>query len=91
MLHGRTADEPPRPEGRGARPNQLWVADLTYVATWAGLVYAAIVIDVLALYIVGWRVTRSMHTDLVLDALEQALNARQAVDGALRESRGDSH
>ncbi|MEN7974121.1 MAG: IS3 family transposase, partial [Verrucomicrobiota bacterium] len=59
------------------RPNQLWVADLTYVATWAGFVYVAFVIDVFARSIVGWRVSRSMKTGLVLDALEQALWARR--------------
>jgi len=59
------------------RPNQLWVADFTYVSTWQGFVYVAFVIDVFARYIVGWRVSRSMHTDFVLDALEQALYARQ--------------
>jgi putative transposase len=55
------------------RPNQLWVADFTYVATWSGFVYTAFVIDVFANVIVGWRTARSMITDLVLDALEQAL------------------
>jgi putative transposase len=58
------------------RPNQLWVADFTYVSTWRGFVYVAFVIDVFARRIVGWRVGRSMQTDLVLDALEQALYAR---------------
>lgn len=59
------------------RPNQLWVSDFTYLSTWAGFVYVAFVIDVFARRIVGWRVSRSMHTDFVLDALEQALYARQ--------------
>ena len=59
------------------RPNQLWVSDFTYVSTWAGFVYVAFVIDVFARRIVGWRVRRSMRTDFVLDALEQALYARQ--------------
>jgi putative transposase len=59
------------------RPNQLWVSDLTYVATWRGFVYVAFVIDVFARRIVGWRVSDSMRTDFVLDALEQALYARQ--------------
>ena len=59
------------------RPNQLWVADFTYVSTWQGFVYVAFVIDVFARRIVGWRVSRSMQTDFVLDALEQALYARQ--------------
>jgi putative transposase len=58
------------------RPNQLWVADLTYVATWAGFVYVAFVIDVFARRIVGWRASSSLRTDLVLDALEQAIHAR---------------
>ena len=59
------------------RPNQLWVSDFTYVSTWQGWLYVAFVIDVFARRIVGWRVSRSMHTDFVLDALEQALYARQ--------------
>ena len=59
-----------------ARPNELWVADLTYVATWKGFVYVAFVIDVFSRMIVGWRVSTSLRTDLALDALEQALHAR---------------
>ena len=59
------------------RPNQLWVSDFTYVSTWQGRLYVAFVIDVFARRIVGWRVSSSMHTDFVLDALEQALYARQ--------------
>jgi putative transposase len=55
------------------RPNQLWVADFTYVATWRGFVYVAFVIDVFARRIVGWRVSASLRTDFVLDALEQAI------------------
>jgi len=61
---------------RATRPNQLWVADLTYVATWAGFAYAAFVIDAFSRRIVGWRVSRSLESDLALDALEQALYAR---------------
>ena len=63
------------------RPNQLWVADFTYVASWAGFVYAAFVIDVFSRRIIGWRVARSMHTDLVLDALEQALSGSLRLQG----------
>jgi len=63
--------------------NQLWVADFTYVSTWQGFVYVAFVIDVFARRIVGWRVSSSMQTDFVLDALEQALYARR------REREGD--
>jgi transposase InsO family protein len=63
-------------EFKAERPNQLWVADLTYVATWTGFVYVAFVIDVFARAIVGWRVSRSLRSDLALDALEQALHAR---------------
>ncbi|PRD36777.1 UNVERIFIED_CONTAM: Transposase for insertion sequence element IS629 [Trichonephila clavipes] len=59
------------------RPNQLWVSDFTYVSTWQGWLYVAFVIDVFARRIVGWRVSRSMTTDFVLDALEQALHARR--------------
>lgn len=59
------------------RPNQLWVSDFTYVSTWQGWLYVAFVIDVFARRIVGWRVSHSMRTDFVLDALEQALYARQ--------------
>jgi putative transposase len=58
------------------RPNQLWVSDFTYVATWSGFVYVAFVSDVFARRIVGWRVSSSMRTDFVLDALEQAISAR---------------
>ena len=60
-----------------ARPNMLWVSDFTYVPTWAGFAYVAFVIDVFARYIVGWRVSGSMRTDFVLDALEQALCDRR--------------
>ncbi|EQA8370108.1 IS3-like element IS1203 family transposase [Escherichia coli] len=59
------------------RPDQLWVADFTYVSTWQGVVYVAFIIDVFAGYIVGWRVSSSMETTFVLDALEQALWARR--------------
>ena len=68
------------------RPNQLWIADFTYVATWMGFVYVAFMIDVYARCIVGWRVIRSMQTDLVLDALEQALHARQVGKGLIHHS-----
>ena len=62
---------------RAERPNQLWVSDFTYVSTWQGWLYVAFVVDVFARRIVGWRVSSSMTTDFVLDALEQALYARQ--------------
>jgi transposase InsO family protein len=61
---------------RATRPNQLWVADFTYVATWRGFVYVAFVIDVFARRVVGWRVSASLATDFVLDALEQAIYDR---------------
>jgi putative transposase len=60
-----------------SRPNLLWVSDFTYVSTWAGFVYVAFVIDTFARRIVGWRASRSAHTDFVLDALEQALHGRR--------------
>ncbi len=62
------------------RPNQLWVSDFTYVATWRGFTYVAFVIDVFARKIVGWRASTSMRADLVLDALEQALHDRSDAD-----------
>ncbi|MGF6877254.1 transposase InsO family protein [Paraburkholderia sp. MM5477-R1] len=65
---------------KAARPNQLWVSDFTYVSTWQGWLYVAFVIDVFARRIVGWRVSSSMTTDFVLDALEQALYARRPGD-----------
>ena len=65
------------------RPNQLWVSDFTYVSTWQGWQYVAFVIDVYARRIVGWRVSSSMRTDFVLDALEQALYDRRPAANAL--------
>src|SRR5271170_6760208 len=67
---------------RAPRPNLLWVSDFTYVATWAGFVYVAFVIDAYARRIVGWRVSRSAHAGFVLDALEQALHVRRPVSGS---------
>jgi transposase InsO family protein len=75
---------------RGSQaPNELWVADLTYVATWRGFAYVAFVIDVFARRIVGWRVSSSLRSDLALDALEQALYDRQ-LEGAERLIRNSS-
>jgi transposase InsO family protein len=68
------------------RPNRLWVADLTYVATWAGFVYVAFIVDVFSRRIVGWRVSRSLRSDLALDALEQALHARPDTDQLVHHS-----
>jgi putative transposase len=65
------------------RPNQLWVADLTYVASWSGFVYVALVIDAFSRFIVGWQASRSLRTDLALDALEMAIWRRQARLGGL--------
>jgi putative transposase len=64
------------------RPNALWVSDFTYVATWAGFVYVAFVIDTYARRIVGWRVSRTAHTNFVLDALDQALHERRPIHRA---------
>ena len=60
-----------------AAPNRLWVADLTYVRTWAGFAYVAFIIDAYSRAIIGWHVSRSLHTDVVLTALEQALWTRK--------------
>lgn len=62
------------------RLNRLWISDITYVASWHGFAYTALVIDVFACVIVGWRVSSSMTTDLSLDALEQALHDRQVAN-----------
>jgi len=67
---------------KAPRPNVLWISDFTYVATWAGFVYVAFVIDAYARRIVGWRVSRSAHAGFVLDALEQALHDRRPVSGS---------
>ena len=74
------------------QPNQLWVADFTYVATWRGMVYVAFVIEVFSRRIVGWRASASMRTDLALDALEQALYDRQTDAGLVCHSdRGSQY
>jgi transposase InsO family protein len=87
------ADRPADLVERGftaTRPNQLWVADITYVATWKGFVYVAFVIDVFSRMIVGWRVSSSLRSDLALDALEMAVWARGGdADGVIhRPDRG---
>ncbi len=71
---------------RADGPNQLWVADFTYVATWSNFVYTAFVIDVFSRMIVGWRVSTSMSADLTLDALEQALWARKVKGNLIHHS-----
>jgi transposase InsO family protein len=78
---------------RASRPNQLWVADITYVATWNGFVYVAFVTDVFSRRIVGWRVSSSLRSDLALDALEMALWARgKNADGLVHHSdRGSQY
>jgi transposase InsO family protein len=90
----QSAPEAPRPRDlvdrqfTATRPNQLWVSDFTYVATWRGFVYVALVIDVFARRIVGWRVSSSLATDFVLDALEQAIYDRcgQTTSGLVHHS-----
>jgi len=82
----------PRPAGlmerhfKADRPNQLWVADITYVATWAGFVYVAFVTGVFSRKIVGWRVSSSLRNDLALDALEQAIHIRPDLDHLIHHS-----
>ena len=68
---------------RASRPNQLWVADIVFVATWSGFVYVAFVTDVFSRKIVGWRVSRSLRSDMALDALEMALWTRGKNVGGL--------
>ncbi len=67
-------------------PNELWVADITYVATWTGFAYVAFVIDVFARMIVGWRVSNSLKTGLAMDALEQAIQCRRDTKGLVHHS-----
>jgi transposase InsO family protein len=69
-----------------SRPSQLWVADITYVATWRGFVFVAFVVDVFSRRIVGWRVSTSLKTDLVLDALAQVVYARGKSDDLIHHS-----
>jgi putative transposase len=79
---------------RAERPNQLWVSDFTYVSTWQGWAYVAFVVDVFSRRIVGWRQSSSMHTEFVLDALEQALYDRKPTedDGLVHHSdRGSQY
>lgn len=79
---------------KAERPNQLWVSDFTYVSTWQGWVYVAFVVDVFSRRIVGWRQSSSMHTEFVLDALEQALYDRKPSqnDGLVHHSdRGSQY
>jgi putative transposase len=71
---------------RAVSPNRLWVADLTYVKTHSGWIYVAFVIDVFSRYVVGWQVSRSLRTDLALDALEMALWGRREVKGLVHHS-----
>ena len=68
------------------RPNRLWISDITYISTWTGFVYTAFVMDVFSRMIVGWRVSSSLHTDLALDALEQALHARRSTQHLVHHS-----
>jgi putative transposase len=70
-----------------SRPNQLWVADLTYVATWSGFVYVAFIVDAFSRFLVGWQAARSLRTDLALDALEMAIWARRGeLEGLVHHS-----
>ena len=73
---------------RAAAPNRLWVADLTYVKTPAGWVYVPFIVDVFSRYVVGWQASRSLRTDLTLDALEMAIWARRGEhrDGLIHHS-----
>jgi len=79
-------------EFNASRPNQLWVADFSYVAKWVGMVYVAFVVDVFSRMIVGWRVSSSMSAELTLDALEQALWAREVKGRLVHQSdRGSQY
>jgi len=62
------------------KPNQLWVADITYIPTWAGFLYLAVVLDAFSRRVVGWAMATHLRTELVLDALEMALSQRRPQD-----------
>ena len=76
-----------------SRPNELWVADLTYVTTWSGFVFVAFAVDAFSRFIVGWQISRSLRTDLAVDALEMAIwSRREDLDGLVHHSdRGSQH
>lgn len=77
---------------RAEQPNQLWVSDYTFVSTWQGFAYVAFIIDVYARRIVGWKLSSSQETQFVLDALEQALHARQPAEDLIHHSdRGSQY
>ncbi len=76
-------------EFSASRPNRLWVADLTYVATWSGFRYASFIIDAYSRFIVGWQTSRSLRTDLALDALEMAIwSRREGLDASCITATG---
>ena len=90
-IPGELAERPPDLVDRkftAPAPNRLWVADLTYVWTRAGFVYVAFIIDAFSRYIVGWRVSTSLHAELALDALEMALwhRRQQELNGLVHHS-----
>jgi len=72
-------------------PNRLWVADITYVPTWAGFVYLAVVIDLWSRRVVGWRIGETLHADLVLAALNMALQQRRAHGVIHHSDRGSQY
>ena len=76
---------------KAGAPNQLWVSDFTYVSTWVGMIYVAFVIDVFTRKIVGWRALRSMTTEFVLDALNQAIFQRYPVEANKLIHHSDRH
>jgi len=71
---------------KAVAPNRLWVADFTYVPTWSGVVYVAFVLDVFNHELVGWKAAKNMRTELVLDALKQAIWARGKPSGVVNHS-----
>ena len=91
VVHGERPDDRVNREFQVSGANALWVSDLTYVATWRGFAYTAFVIDAYARRIVGWRVSNSLHTNLSLDALEQALHERRALVKSLPPWKRGAH
>ena len=92
--HGQPADQCPKVnrQFRASQPNELWVSDFTFVSTWRRFVYVAFVIDTFANRIVGWQASTTQDTQVVLDALEQAIHARRPAEKLIHHSdRGSQY
>ncbi|GAC1670768.1 MAG: hypothetical protein NVS9B8_13870 [Candidatus Limnocylindrales bacterium] len=88
-VRDRDAAPAPDPVNRSfhaSGPDQLWVADITYIPTWAGFLYVAVVVDVFSRMVVGWSMAGHLRTELILDALDMAISRRRPTDGLVHLS-----